>query len=72
MPGLAVGRPLRARSSVGTAPDRARGRTAVHRVAQVVLRNRWMLSLAEKRDGADQYVVRAGPSELGEACAARS
>ena len=31
VPGLAVGRPLRARSSVGTAPDRACGRTAVRR-----------------------------------------
>ena len=38
------------------------------RVAEVMLRNRNTLSHAEKRDGSDEWVVRAGSSTLGAAC----
>ena len=41
-------------------------------VAEVMLNDRETLSYAEKRNGSGQYVIRAGPGELGEACAARS
>ena len=42
-------------------------------LAEVMLHDRDTLSHAEKRDGAVQYVVRAGSGELiGAACAARS
>ena len=41
-------------------------------LAEVMLHDRETLSHAEKRDGSDQQVVRAGSPELGSACAACS
>ena len=41
-------------------------------LAEVMLHDRDTLSHAEKRDGSDQWVVRAGSPELGAACAACS
>ena len=37
-------------------------------LAEVMLHDRDTLSHAEKRDGSDQWVVRAGSSKLGAAC----
>ena len=39
-------------------------------LAEVMLHDRDTLSHAEKRDGTDQRVMRAGSAELGEACSA--
>ena len=41
-------------------------------LAEVMLHDRETLSHAEKRDGSDQEVVRAGSPKLGGACAAGS
>ncbi len=41
-------------------------------LAEVMLNDRDTLSHAEKRDGSDHWVVRAGSSKLGEARAAGS
>ena len=41
-------------------------------LAEVMLHDRETLSHAEKRNGSDQWVVRAGSAELGEARAACS
>ena len=41
-------------------------------LAEVMLHDRDTLSHAEKRDGSDHWVVRAGSPKLGEACAAGS
>ena len=41
-------------------------------LAEVMLNDRETLSHAEKRDGSDQWVVRAGSSKLDEARAACS
>ena len=41
-------------------------------LAEVMLHDRDTLSHAEKRDGSDQWVVRAGSPKLGEARAACS
>ena len=72
MTGLAVGQPSWLSSSVGTAPARVHGRTAVHHRGRSDAKRQGDAFLCEKRNGSGQYVIRAGSGELGEAPAARS
>ena len=60
------GRPAPVQPSAGRVwPD---GAPRCAGVAEVMLRNRNTLSHAERRDGSDEWVVRAGSSTLGAAC----
>ena len=68
--------PRGGRPGAAQGPEHGRTAPVAHprwtRLAEVMLHDRETLSHAEKRNGSDQWVVRAGSAELGEARAACS